>query len=150
LVRQFLEQNIPDLNPAKSHASLALNCLAYLYSVFNQSLNDYQSLKDYHGELLQLSGNFRLCDYAAYFWASHAIASERNPDVEAAILELFKTQERRNATNLLLIHGYGLLGCSFPQMLIFNGMAHILLYPKASNKRIAEMYLLSIPFQVLR
>jgi len=142
LVRQFLEQNIPDLNPAKSHASLALNCLAYLYSVFNQSLNDY------HGQL-QLSRNFRLSYYAASFWADHAIASERNPDVEAAILELFKTQERRNATNQLLIHGYGLLGCSFPQMLIFNGMAHILLYPKASNKRIADTYLLSIPFQVL-
>jgi len=143
LVRQFLEQNIPDLNPAKSHASLALNCLAYLYSV-------YPSLNDYHGKLLRLPLNFHLLGYAACCWEDHAIASERNPDVEAAILELFKTQERRDAINRLLIYGFGLLGCSFPQMLIFNGLAHILLYPKASNKRIADTYLLSIPFQVLR
>ena len=147
LVRQFLEQNIPELNPATSHATLALNCLAYLYPVFNQALNDY--------EMDQSSRNFPFSDYAVCFWASHAIASERNPDVEAAILELFKSQGRRDTIDQLIrFVSEGVVErrrrCSIPQMLTGNGMAHILMSPIASNKRIAHRYLLSIPFQVLR
>ena len=92
MVRPFLEEH--ELKSLPSHSVLCKTCLTYL------QLPPFENPckgQDYY----QRPVEFKLGNYAATFWANHAVQSEREVELETTILETFRSDGRREATEQL-------------------------------------------------
>ena len=86
--RPFLEEH--ELKSLPSHSVLCKTCLTYL------QLSPFEKpCKPYHYD--ERKEEFKLSDYAATFWANHAVQSEREVELETTIVEAFSTDGLRES-----------------------------------------------------
>ena len=131
-VKPFLENyklaNLP------SQANLCKTCLTYL----SLPPLDKPSQGEEYEERKKI---FQFSDYAARFWATHAIQSKRNIEIETAILETFKSDKRREAMEELKFR-YWRKRKSLLHVLIENRLTFIFMSPVLSEESVSRMYFL--------
>jgi len=89
-VRPFLEEY--ELISLPSHSELCRTCLTYL------QLPEFENPGVELAQCEKRKEEFKFSNYAARFWAAHAVQSKRDVQlVEAAILETFCSEGRRDA-----------------------------------------------------
>jgi hypothetical protein len=142
-VRQFLEEHVS--SSLFSHLVLARTCLTYLRIPEFEKLWGYTKYTQQPG-ILEFSG------YAANFWATHAVLTERDVGLETAILETFDSVERREAMEQLkdtrttgkgyafsLFRGRRFTGKSLLHVLIENRLSRIFMSPLLGRESIDRM-----------
>jgi len=112
-VRPFLEEY--ELISLPSHSELCRTCLTYL------QLPEFENPMEEPSLWSKRKEEFKFSDYAAQFWATHAVQSKRDVQlVEAAILETFCSQGRRDAIDELKDYFFPCKGKSLLHIFIEN------------------------------
>jgi ankyrin repeat protein len=123
-VRRFLNQN--ELGNLPSHSDICKTCLTYLRlpPLEKPCGHDWY---EYDKRIEE----FKLSEYAARFWASHAVETEtkRNVELETAILDTFSRDGRREAMEELRYRYYDTKQKSLLHVLIENQLAFIFMNP---------------------
>ena len=128
-VRPFLEKN--DVISLPFHPVLGKTCLTYLQlSPFDNPC----TYEDYH----KRKEEFVFSDCAAKFWASHAVQSERDVELETMILEVFGSDGRREAMEQLCDRYYTRNKSLF-HVLIESRLTSIFTSPVSSDGTIERM-----------
>jgi hypothetical protein len=124
-VRPFLEEHEMTL----SHSDLCRTCLTYLQLPMFGVWGDSQ----YYNKFTR----FKFRWYAAGYWATHAVQSRRDVQLETAILETL--QDRRDAIATLR-HEDHKVGRTVLHTLIENGLSFIFTMPLSGNETFQERY----------
>jgi hypothetical protein len=129
-VRPFLEKHESSL--LSSHLVLSRTCLTYL------RLPEFEEpcLATRYTERLE---KFELSRYAARFWATHAVATERDVELETEILETFDSVGRREAMEQLK-DLYRYRRNSLLHVLIDNRLFKIFMSPLLGGESIDRMW----------
>jgi len=128
-VRPFLEEY--ELISLPSHSELCRTCLTYLQlpEFENPTAKWRLSQWDKRRE------EFKFSAYAARFWATHAVQSKRDIQlVEAAILETFCSQGRRDAIEQLKGFYDDYLGKSLLHIFIENRLSSTFPLPPSGDE----------------
>ena len=129
-IKSFLQEH--QLDPLPSHSDLCRTCLSHL------RLPEFERPCAGGNELSWRWLKFEFGKYAAQFWATHAIQSERESETEIMILETFKSQGRRDSIEQLRFW-YDTTGMSLLHLLIENRLAFIFMSALPSEKSIDRM-----------
>jgi hypothetical protein len=128
-VSPFLKEY--ELMSIPSHSELCRTCLTYL------QLPEFDNPTSWQRNL-ERKDKFKFSRYAAQFWATHAIQSERDVQLEAAILETFNCgQDRRDAIEQL---GEQKLGKSLLHIFIENGLRSTFPLPQSGDEAFQGRY----------
>jgi hypothetical protein len=130
-VRQFLEDHVS--SSLFSHLVLSRTCLAYLGLPELEKLYPYTRFAEYVKQL----EIFKFSDYAAKFWATHAVLTERDVELETEILETFASVGRREAMEQLK-DGWSKRKSLF-HVLIENRLSRIFMLPLLGRESIDRM-----------
>jgi len=126
-VRPFLEEY--ELNSLPSHSELCRTCLTYL------QLPEFENPIEEWSLRLKRKEEFKFSDYAAQFWPTHAVQSKRDIQlVEAAILETFCSQGRRDAIEELKGFYDDYLGKSLLHIFIENRLSSTFPLPLSGDE----------------
>ena len=128
-VRPFLEKN--DVIFLPSHSVFGKTCLTYLQL---SPFDNPSAYKDYD----KRKNEFVFSDYAAKFWASHVLQSERDVELETMTLEAFSADGRREAMGQLC-NLYYTKNKSLFHLLIERGLTSIFTSPFSSDEAIERM-----------
>jgi ankyrin repeat protein len=132
-VQEFLEKN--KMANLPSHADVCKTCLTYLgFPVFEKPCLGTEWDEQW--------GKFKFSDYAARFWATHAKQAEpvkRDVQLETAILETFRSDDRREAMEQLKT-AYWQKQKSLLHVLIENGLSRMFISHLPGGQSIDRMY----------
>ena len=129
-VRPFLEEH--EFKSLPSHSVLCKTCLTYL------QLPPFEKpCKRQDSDQRQVE--FKLGNYAATFWANHAVQCEREFELETTILETFRSDGRREAMEQLSDHYYTQRK-SLLHVLIEARLTFIFASPLSNDEAVARMH----------
>jgi hypothetical protein len=134
-VSPFLQEH--ELMSLPSHSELCRTCLTYL------QLPEFDNPTSWrHADRnLERKDKFKFSRYAAQFWAAHAIQSERDVQLEAAILETFNCgQDRRDAIDQLRGEFASVRGKSLLHIFIENGLRSTFPLPQSGDEAFQGRY----------
>ena len=130
-VRPFLEEH--ELKSLPSHSVLCKTCLTYLrLPPFEKPCRR----QDYY----QRPAEFKLGNYAATFWANHAVQSEREVEIETTILETFRSDGRREAMEQLESGPYCTERKSLLHVLIETRLTFMFASPLSNDEAVERMH----------
>lgn len=132
-VRPFLETH--ELTSLPSHSLLSSSCLAYLRLLPFGKPCDFSYLN-------KMIEEFKFSEYAAKFWATHAVQAGRDGRLELSILETFKSDGRREVMGGLKSIVLRYRRESLLQVLIESALSFIFTSPVSRDEQFQTMHVL--------